>query len=169
MDNLKTKKLTIALISSVLLFLIIRVGFGYGFNLMENASCLKYLGCTYAFFGFDILVHFASGIFEVTLILWLINRFPKLNILHDEFWKNVITLIAFAVLIGVVWEFWEFGVDHFRMVVLHQDLLYPRNLFMQTNNSDTMGDLIFGLLGSLSAIFSFRFLMPGFLNRKKPA
>lgn len=165
-NNPKIKKLTVILICSAILFLVLRVGLGFGFNLFENDVCLRYLGCTGGFLGFDILVHFSTGIFEATLLLWLVARFPRLNILQDKLWKNVLIIVAFAALVGVGWEIWEFGVDHFRIFVLHQDLLYPKNLFMQANNnSDTMGDLIFGLLGAVSAAFAFRSFIPGYLKR----
>jgi hypothetical protein len=169
-DRPKIDRLTIILLCSVIIFLILRVGFGYGLNWFDNDFCPKYLGCTGGFFGFDMLVHFSTGVLEVISIFWLVKRFPKLNILHDKFWKNVIILVAFAALIGVVWEFWEFGVDHFRMFILHWDLFYPKNLLMQASNTDTTGDLVLGLLGALSAIFSLKSMMPEvFKSDKNPA
>jgi len=169
MENSKTRKLTTLLVCSIILFLILRVGLGYTFGWFNNGSCSTYLGCVNGFFGFDILVHFSSGIFIIIFLLWLMDRFPRLNILHDEFWKNVIILAAIAVFIGISWEMWEFVLDHYRMLILHQDLLHPMNLLMQASNDDTMGDLTFGFLGAISAIFSLRKFMPEVFKKEKTA
>ena len=129
-------------------------------GLMDNARCFKYLGCNEGFFGFDAVVHFLAGILYITFVLWLFHRYPKFNILHKNFWKNVVILLAISVFTGLCWEIFEFGVDHLRIYVFHQT---PSIQYLfQASNSDTMGDLIFGLLGSCSAIFTLRFL-----NRKK--
>ena len=125
-------------------------GVGTILGLMNNTRCFKYLGCNAGFFGFDALVHFLGGILYVTLILWLIDKYPKLNILHNNFWKNAIILLAIVVLMGVFWEIIEFSTGHFRTFVLHQNLTIKN--MPQPSNSDTMGDLIFGLFGGVAAV-----------------
>lgn len=125
-------------------------------GLINNERCFKYLGCNAGFFGFDAVIHFFGGILCVAFVLWFIHRYPKLNILHETFWKNAVILLAIAALVGFCWEVLEFSVDHFRMYELHQSLSMKDSA--QVSNSDTMGDLTFGLLGSCSAIFAIEFL-----------
>ena len=59
-------------------------------------------------------------------------------------------VLAIAALIGVSWEILEFIFDHVRMDIFHVNLIYP-NQMAQASNSDTMGDLSFGLLGALTS------------------
>jgi hypothetical protein len=103
------------------------------FGFMSDATCFHYLGCNAGFFGYDALTHFVCGI---VIALGLKDKT-----------KNLLELLAYAALIGVCWEILEFGYDHFRMVVLHMNLTNP-NTLSQPSNVDTMGDLIFGLLGT---------------------
>lgn len=121
---------------------------GHSFGWMDNSRCFKYLGCNAGFFGYDALIHFLGGMIEAVFILWLAKKFPKFNFLQKNFWKNAVILIALIALLSVGWEFVEFGYDHVRMDILHQDLLYPTNRLRQPSNSDTMGDLFFGLFGA---------------------
>ena len=128
---------------------------------MENSICFKYLGCNAGFFGYDALVHFLAGMMEAVFILWLAKKFPKFNFLQRSFWKNAIILIALVTLLGVGWEFLEFGYDQARINLLHHDLLHPTNSLRQAGNTDTMGDLFFGLLGAAIIIAAL-----GFSDRK---
>ncbi len=126
------------------------------FDLSKNYNCFKYLGCNVGFFGYDVIVHFFGGLMEAMFLVWLMEKYPKFNILSKSFLKNAIIIIAVCVLIGVVWEMYEFGYDHFRMDVLHEDIV-QKNQLLQPTNSDTMGDLTFGLLGAASALALIKF------------
>ena len=57
-------------------------------------------------------------------------------------------MLGLVALVSVLWEIFEFSYDSFRIYVLHHDLLQPVNHLTQPSNADTMGDLIFGLVGA---------------------
>lgn len=132
---------------------------------MYNGKCFQYLGCNIGSFGYDAVVHFFSGIFEAILLIWLCHRFPKTNILHeDSAWKNILVLIAFVALLAVGWELLEFAADHFRIYILHQNLTHP-NILAQPNNTDTMGDFIFGLFGAFVGALLVKYFDPKSVRR----
>lgn len=120
---------------------------GNVFGLLNNSLCFNYLGCNAGFFGYDILVHFLAGMMEIVFILWLTKKSAKFNFLGENLWKNILLLIALMALLSISWEMYEFICDHLRMNVLHQNLLNQNRLW-QASNSDTMGDLFFGLFGA---------------------
>jgi hypothetical protein len=154
MQNMKKGVSWIAalLIISASIFALFEFVDGHLFGLMNNALCFKYLGCNAGFFGYDAIAHFASGIIEIIFILWLAKKTSRFNFLHNNFWKSVLILMAIVALIGVGWEILEFVGDHVRMYVFHEDLLRPANRLFQPSNSDTVGDLTFGLLGATITI-----------------
>ena len=126
-------------------------GLGDIWGMMRNSQCFKYFGCNAGFFGFDALVHFLAGILFIMFVLWLFHAYPKLNLLHSNFWKTTVTLLAIVALLGVTWEFMEFSADHIRIDILHENLIHPNRL-AQPSNGDTMGDLTFALLGAALSI-----------------
>ena len=126
-------------------------GLGDIWGMMKNSQCFKYLGCNAGFFGFDAFVHFLAGILFIMFVLWLFHRYPKLNLLHANFWKTAVILLAIVALLGVTWEVIELAADHIRMDVLHENLTHPNRL-AQPSNGDTMGDLTFALLGAALSI-----------------
>lgn len=140
-------------------------GLGDIWGMMRNSQCFKYLGCNAGFFGFDALVHFLAGILFITFVLWLFHKYPKLNLLHGDFWKNAIILLAIVALLGVTWEIMEFSADHIRMNILHENLTHPNHL-AQPSNSDTMGDLTFGLLGAALSIGMLRLFDPKVFDKR---
>ncbi len=86
---------------------------------------------------FDMPMHFLGGFWVVMVFDYLNQRFFKLS----NFWMRAVLALSFIALIGVLWEFFEFSLD---------------NLFFlkkwgpfQGGLSDTMGDLLFDLLGGL--------------------
>ncbi len=137
------------------------------FGLIANSECFKYLGCNVGFFGYDAIIHFLGGAFEVLLVIWLCQKFPRWNILHeDSIWKDIVVLIAAVALLAVGWELWEFSVDHFRMDILHENIAYPNHM-AQPSNSDTMGDFTFGLTGALIGALLVKSLDPRSIRKKK--
>ncbi len=144
----KTSRLGALLITSTSAWGLVWFVNGNLFGLMDNSLCFKYLGCNAGFFGYDAFVHFLGGIMETVFILWLARKSPKFNFLQKNFLKNAVLLVALVALLSVGWEIGEFGFDHVRMDILHQDLLHPTNRLRQASNSDTMGDLFFTLFGA---------------------
>jgi hypothetical protein len=53
-----------------------------------------------------------------------------------------------VLLIGFLWEFVEFSCDHYRILVLHINIISPNTLYQPTND-DTMGDLSAEVVGAL--------------------
>ncbi len=115
---------------------------------MKNSTCLPYMGCDAGFFGYDALTHFVCGIVVAVGLAWLAGRHPRAKIFGPSRLKNFLTILAVAALVGMLWEVFEFGFDHFRSIVLHMNLYHP-NQAAQPSNSDTVGDMLFGLLGSI--------------------
>ncbi len=126
-----------------------------GKDLMHNDLCFKYLGCNAGFFGYDALVHLTSGIFEAPILIWLYEKYYNIGLFHDlkrhDFLRNLVILIALITLICFGWEMVEFLYDQFRMDILHQTLFIPGHLnnLVQPSDTDTMGDITFGMLGGI--------------------
>jgi hypothetical protein len=148
-----------AVIILVTLFLIGWIFGAFGPTLMSNQKCFVLLGCNIGFFGYDAALHFLSGIMDSTLIVWLMRKFPEVNLFHDRFWKNFVVIITFVAFIAVAWEFGELCSDQFRMKVLHENLTTPINLLKQPTNNDTMGDMTFTILGAVVATYALKSLM----------
>jgi cation transport ATPase len=142
--------------SLVIIFAIIfsfGVAGGHIWHWMSNEVCYRYIGCNVGFFGYDAIVHLFGGVLIVLTLLWLMRRYPSLNVLrNDNFSENFLILLAIVALVGIGWEIMEFSFDHWRTVILNENLLNP-NTMAQPSNSDTMGDLVFGLFGGALTIF----------------
>lgn len=72
---------------------------------------------------------------------------PKLQITNNQSLINLVLILSFVALIGVLWELWEFSYDFFISS-------YPQPL--QQGMADTMGDLFFDLVGGLTAFVFYR-------------
>jgi hypothetical protein len=121
-----------------------------------NFYCSKIFGCTSSFFGYDALEHFTFGIVIIFLIVWICKSFPKYSILSDNVWKTIFALITFSVFISVLWEFGECVHDVFRLNILQEHLINLKlhvDFLDQPTNLDTMGDMLFNLLGSILSLF----------------
>jgi len=140
----------------IIIFLIISFLGTHGPILMANNKCYQFLGCNSGFFGYDALVHFVSGIMDATLIVWLMKKFPPINLFHNNFWKNLLVVITMVVFIAFCWELCELSHDQFRMKVLHENLI-SENRLDQPSNDDTMGDITFSILGAAITVFVLRF------------
>ena len=61
-------------------------------------------------------------------------------------------VVALIVFVSVLWELLEFAHDTIRIDIFHQALVnwsLHINFLDQPTNADTMGDLTFGLFGSI--------------------
>jgi TRAP-type uncharacterized transport system fused permease subunit len=140
----------------IIIFLFANYIVGKVFGLMENSHCYPFLGCNAGFGGYDAIVHFMSGIMLVFSLLWIFRRFPAYSLLTKPFWKNLLIILSIVALICVCWEFLEYLDDHFRVYVLHMNLLNPNRL-SQPSNADTVGDMIFELIGTFATACGIRF------------
>ena len=146
MNTAAQQKFRFAFMFLFVVFILMSLG-SKEFGWMRNETCLPYLGCNIGFFGYDALVHFVSGITIAVGLSWLARKHHEWSLFHGGFWKNVLVIMALAALIGVTWEMLEFIFDHVRMDLFHMNLVNP-NVMSQASDSDTMGDLSFGLLGA---------------------
>jgi hypothetical protein len=144
------KKLGMVVMMAVVVFLTIWILGSWGPTLMANDKCYALLGCDIGFFGYDAALHFVSGIMDAALIIWLMRRFPAIDMFHERFWKNFLLIIALVALIAISWEFIELCHDQFRMKILHVNLTVPNRLDQPTND-DTMGDMTFSIIGAAAA------------------
>ncbi len=94
----------------------------------------------------DVLMHGLGGLAMGLLGLALLtNAEDKL-----AFWQKAIFVVGFAVLVGVIWEFMEYGVEHYQLI--YGVAWEPLTL------SDTLADLTNDLIGAfLSLIFLKRY------------
>jgi hypothetical protein len=162
MTNPQSKKITwsrtavIALISLIVLLGICAFGEGALGHLALNGACYKYIGCTDGFFGYDAIEHFFYGVTGTCILAWIFETFPRYSMLHTERWKSILAFITIVVFVSVLWEFGECAHDYFRVDILHESLVNFRlhiDSLDQPTNLDTMGDLAFGLLGAIVALF----------------
>lgn len=118
-----------AFISLVAIFLINLVGMFYNW---------------YAFFWFDMALHFLGGFF-VALLLF---HYLKKHFLSKAELKNTLILVGAVMFIGVVWEFAEYIANQTLREPAHA-ALGIRVDFMGDIN-DTMTDLLLDMLGAFT-------------------
>lgn len=88
-------------------------------------------------YWYDKFVHFMSGIVSSLCAIYLLIRFNKFsNVFFD-----VLFIVSFAMLVASCWEIFEFTSS----IVFNCD---PQKVLL-TGASDTMGDIIVALLGSI--------------------
>lgn len=123
--------------------------FIFGAIILAFHAIFLMIGNFYKIWWADIALHFSGGIFVGLLALWFIFNKASLPMQKEKlpFYIVFISVISFAALVGVLWEFYEF--------ILDQITGYKSStIVMQENLKDTMGDLFFDLLGaSLSLVF----------------
>ncbi len=94
----------------------------------------------------DTPLHFLGGLFIGLSAIYLTNYLSRLfgdrNRLED-----FIFVLGAVSLIGILWEFFEFGLDYFYSLGLI-------GFQSQLSVADTIGDLFFDILGGLAAVFS---------------
>ena len=91
-----------------------------------------YLGL-YTIPWFDKFMHTSGGIVAAWFALALLQN----EITHMRAWKQVLIILGVSMLIGVVWEWAEYGATLSRY-----DLPWLYRWFHGGNLSDTLGDLI---------------------------
>ena len=96
-------------------------------------------------FWYDKFTHFLSGILTSFLAIFLLIKFKE----HRKLGFNILFIISFSMLIASCWEIFEYlssyylGVDPQKVVL--------------TGVSDTMGDIIVALLGSILVSITYHF------------
>jgi uncharacterized membrane protein YjdF len=97
----------------------------------------------------DMPMHFLGGFWLAVVFMWLNSKFNIIEIRPPNIDKLILVL-GFVILVGVFWEFFEFGYDV---------LISSKGYFAaaQQGTADTMSDLFFDLLGGLVFLIICRF------------
>ena len=143
---------------SVIVFFIGVILGKFGPVLIANNKCYQLLGCNAGFFGYDVVLHFISGIIDATAIVVFFRTFPKFSVFHGKFWKNLVIIAALTALISLSWEIGEFSHDQFRIKVLHENLVATNHLD-QPSDADTMGDMTFAEIAAILTACVFKNLL----------
>jgi hypothetical protein len=89
----------------------------------------------------DIPMHFLGGASVAIAIFLTLSHFEKKKILYLNKPSKILFIVSLVALIAVLWEFYEFSLEHFT------------GFDFQGTLRDTMEDLFLGILGGfLSAI-----------------
>ncbi len=110
------------------------VGWYFGIGTWEAwwvANALHFIGGAYAFF-------FVRAVFYVTRPYHKINAAP---------WAEIFLFVAGALILGVFWEWFEFVIDRYRVLIVGKESLMTY--------ADNIGDLIIDTLGALLAASYF--------------
>lgn len=93
---------------------------------------------------FDMPMHFAGGFAMGMLAISLASR-ARLS--QNPKWAQVIYTVGFALIIGVLWEYYEFAIEQFTVEKFGWDRMMLR---------DTLNDLFFDSAGALISYTIFR-------------
>lgn len=123
-------KVVIMRLNYLVLFTLLAVLIAHGAGL--------FMGLYAQYHNFDMLVHFLGGTFTASVFISTAARHPKFSFIGQNKWVNIIVAVALTVLVGVLWEFFEFYVGVWT------------GLPSQTY-TDTLSDLFFDTIGGLSS------------------
>lgn len=102
----------------------------------------------------DIFLHISGGFLIGMFILWfLFNRVNPFFLKEKiPFYLTILSVLGFAALLGVLWEFFEFILDKITGYKSYSAAV------MQANLEDTLSDLFFDLFGAAasSALLFFK-------------
>ncbi len=92
-----------------------------------------------SFFWFDMFMHFLGGIVVTFFLSWFLYR--AYAEWRSKPWKIALVNSGAFLVVGILWEFMEFGVQH--AFNIYGVLATP---------GDSVSDIICGLIGSLVAL-----------------
>ncbi|MEK7513248.1 MAG: hypothetical protein AAB601_03555 [Patescibacteria group bacterium] len=133
------KNIRIATVLSTFLILTLHMGGAFGGFYEARAD-------------FDIPLHLLGGFWIGTLLLFFYGSYARGAFFEDrDRATRVLFLVAFVALIGVLWEFFEFGVSSLSVLLGHAAPGTGQTY------ADTLGDLALDLVGgSLAGVFFIR-------------
>ena len=88
------------------------------------------------------IFHFLGGVLMAILFLHFLETHGEFSSLRGKWLAVLVLTVSFAALAGVLWEFYEFGLD---LVFLKTNVFHEA----QPSLEDTMADLFLDLLGGL--------------------
>ena len=113
---------------------------------IANSLALKFYWY-FSIWYFDMLMHFLGGLWEGLFFIWFFSivDFPFLKLSPSVVdFKLIYKTVSFVLLIGILWEFFEFFTNNY---IGHD----PFNIL------DTISDIFFDLAGGTFSIFYFFF------------
>lgn len=98
----------------------------------------------------DIPFHLLGGAWVAFVFFYIQHRYAPTVPTIVPWWMDMLFAVSFVMLVGVMWEWFEFGFDFF----------FPQgqvSLRAQLGLPDTMGDLLVDIVGGALVAFSFLF------------
>ncbi len=129
------------LMSNIYAFLISLLVFMF---IVHGLALGGFLG--YGLWWLDMALHFLGGVWLAVLGFWYLFAYKKYPRDFLPAGLLFLGLISFAVLGGVLWEFFEFSWDYFFAKPYSAQLAQP-------SLEDTLSDLFFDLAGAFVAVF----------------
>lgn len=128
------------------LFLLLAIG-GFMVAIAQAAGFFFGYGSWRAWW-FANLLHTSGGAlaFFFARVLFLFTM-PRHNT-RTVWWMELLMFIAGAMLLGVIWEWYELVIDRYRMFILGLPSLMTY--------ADSIGDLAFDTFGALIAVYMYR-------------
>ena len=100
-------------------------------------------------FFYDEGLHFLTGFFIALLVLPVFARLKEKGVLRiKSFILRLVLIVALVCLVGVLWEFWEYGMEYFFWHSLQQ--------YIPLTLGDTLSDLFLDISGGALAVWLFR-------------
>lgn len=95
----------------------------------------------YSIWYFDMPMHFLGGFWSGLFVIWVLSDG---NLSHRLSVKLIFNILFFVLLIGVLWEIFEFSANNY----------FVKNLFL-ANSLDSISDIFFDLAGGIVAVLYF--------------
>lgn len=115
--------------------------------LLQNAA--HFLGWYNTFYSFDKIMHTLGGFWVAQAVFLLFARYNLFSFEKERFLIACILLVSVAMLLGVVWEWFEVGINY--ISYWHRGVILENHLVPW----DTASDLLFDFIGSALAAVIF--------------
>jgi len=90
---------------------------------------------------FDVIMHFLGGLWATSFITYIASRYQGFYFLREKNIINFVNMVALVLFLGVLWEFFEFGLEYFSG---HLFTLSQRDYY-----TDTLSDIFFDMVGAI--------------------
>ncbi len=101
----------------------------------------------YRFTWFDMPMHFLGGFWSALIFIYLNSRFNNAD--SQKLWFFVVLTLSFVSLVGVLWELSEYLWNAITLNANQYFIDLAQAGLAQNGLRDTLGDLLFDLIGGL--------------------
>lgn len=101
------------------------------------------------YWWFDMVMHFSGGVFVGLSVLYIYFHSGYVSPRHHQALFIILFALALGALIGVLWEFFEFGIDLYTQKTINGITV------MNQKVGDTLSDLFFDMFGAVSGSLAF--------------